>query len=82
MDRGKPSAWSSELDSLSVDYLGENLYRRLFVVCAGNTGSDLTALKEYPQYNELQDIHDPGQAWNVLTIGAYTNKVDIRDEGA
>ncbi|WP_319940452.1 S8 family peptidase [Xenorhabdus littoralis] len=82
MDRGKPSAWSSELDSLSVDYLGENLYRRFFVVCAGNTGNDLTGLKEYPQYNELQDIHDPGQAWNVLTVGAYTNKVDIRDEGA
>ncbi|MBD2780911.1 S8 family peptidase [Xenorhabdus sp. 38] len=62
MDRGKPSAWSSELDALSVDYLGDNLYRRLFIVCAGNTGSDLTSLKEYPQYNELQDIHDPGQA--------------------
>ncbi|MBI6550309.1 S8 family peptidase [Xenorhabdus sp. VLS] len=81
MDRGKPSAWSSELDSLSVDYLGENLYRRLFVVCAGNIGNDLTALREYPQYNELQDIHDPGQSWNVLTIGAYTNKIDILDEG-
>ncbi|AEY01638.1 hypothetical protein GU3_09410 [Oceanimonas sp. GK1] len=81
-DRGKPSAWSSELDSLCVDYLGENSYQRLFIVCAGNTGDDLSQLKEYPQYNELQDIHDPGQSWNALTIGAYTNKVDITDNDA
>lgn len=46
MDRGKPSAWYSELDSLSVDYLGDNLYPRLFFVSAGNTGEDLSALKE------------------------------------
>jgi hypothetical protein len=81
MDRGKPSAWSAELDALASDYMGENAYPRLFVVCAGNTGDQLTDLKEYPQYNELQDIHDPGQAWNVLTIGAYTTKTDITDDG-
>lgn len=80
-DRGKPSAWSSELDSLASDYIGENQYPRLFVVCAGNTGDDLTSLKKYPQYNELQDIHDPGQSWNAITVGAYTNKTNITDEG-
>ena len=81
-DRGRPSAWSSELDALAVDYSGENLYPRLFVVCAGNTEVNLTQLKEYPQYNELQDIHDPAQSWNVLTVGAYTNKTQITDDGA
>lgn len=80
-DRGKPSAWSSELDALAVDYSGENLYPRFFVVCAGNTEANLTQLKEYPQYNELQDIHDPGQSWNVLTVGACTNKTQITDDG-
>lgn len=80
-DRGKPSAWSSELDALAVDYSGENLYPRFFVVCAGNTEGNLTQLKEYPQYNELQDIHDPGQSWNVLTVGACTNKTQITDDG-
>ncbi len=79
-DRGKPSAWSSEIDSLASDYLGENLQRRLFMVCAGNTDGQLSDLKEYPQFNELQDIHDPGQAWNALTIGAYTRKVDIQGD--
>lgn len=82
MDRGKPSAWSSEIDSLAADYLGENLNPRMFVICAGNTGDDLTALKEYPQYNDLQDIHDPAQSWNALTVGAYTEKDQITDEDA
>ncbi|UTV98797.1 S8 family peptidase [Marinomonas rhizomae] len=80
-DRGKPSAWSSELDALAVDYSGDNLYPRLFVVSAGNTDLDLTLLKQYPYYNELQDIHDPGQSWNVITVGACTNKVQITDDG-
>ena len=79
-DRGKPSAWSATIDALAVDYLGENAQRRLMIVCGGNTGDDLTALKGYPQYNELQDIHDPGQAWNALTVGAYTRKVEMRGD--
>ena len=76
-DRGKPSSWSSTLDSLACDYLGDNQNPRLFTICAGNTGDDLTELLEYPIYNEVQDIHDPGQAWNALTIGAYTEKINI-----
>jgi len=79
-DRGRPSAWSSTVDSLSVDYLGENLNPRLITISAGNTGHDLVNLMEYPDYNQLQDIHDPGQAWNALTVGAYTNKIHITEE--
>lgn len=76
-DRGKPSAWSAALDSLAVDYLGENQTRRLFAISAGNSGDDLMAMANYPDYNLLQDIHDPGQAWNALTVGAYTEKAHI-----
>lgn len=82
MDRGKPSAWSSEIDALASDYLGENLQPRLFLISAGNADGDLTSLMDYPQYNELQDIHDPAQSWNALTIGAYTQKDIIREEDA
>ncbi len=81
-DRGRPSAWSSEIDSLASDFLGENGNPRLFLVCAGNTGDDLIALKDYPAHNELQDIHDPGQAWNALTVGAYTQKIKITEPGS
>lgn len=79
-DLGRPSAWSSTLDSLTSDYLGDNLNPRLFTVCAGNAGLQLVDLMEYPHYNETQDIHDPAQAWNVITVGAYTNKVRITEE--
>ncbi|MDZ7663004.1 S8 family peptidase [Thiohalophilus sp.] len=76
-DRGRPSAWSAALDSLAVDYLGENQTPRLFTISAGNSGDDLMAMAGYPDYNLLRDIHDPGQAWNALTVGGYTEKDNI-----
>lgn len=79
-DRGRPSAWSATMDSLSVDYLGENETPRLFTIPAGNTDGNLTEMTNYPDYNLLQDIHDPGQSWNALTIGAYTTKVNITED--
>ncbi len=81
-DRGRPSAWSSTVDSLAVDYLGDNLSPRLIIICAGNTGQNLSSLTDYPTYNELQDIHDPGQSWNALTVGAYTEKTNITEDDA
>jgi hypothetical protein len=29
--------------------------------------------------NDLEPIDYPGQAWNALTVGAFTDKVDIID---
>lgn len=34
---------------------------------------------EYPTSNKTDSIHDPGQSWNAITVGAYTNKVQIKD---
>ena len=80
-DRGRPSSWSSSLDSLAVDYLGEGANPRLFTVCAGNTSINCSLPDDfvYPGFNDLQDIHDPAQAWNVLSVGAYTSKVNITE---
>tara|TARA_R110002033_G_scaffold59417_1_gene109104 strand:+ start:117311 stop:119848 length:2538 start_codon:yes stop_codon:yes gene_type:complete len=79
-EKGRASSWSSALDSLASDYLGERKYPRLFTVCAGNT--DKISLMDYPDYyTQLQDIHDPAQAWNVITVGAYTNKVTLTESG-
>jgi hypothetical protein len=76
-DRGRPSSWSSTLDALAVDYLGEGECPRLFTVCAGNVVFDTNM--EYPNYNQLQDVHDPAQSWNSITVGAYTNKITISE---
>lgn len=81
-DFGRPSSWSSALDGLASDDLGDNSNPRLFTVCAGNTSGFIEDLLEYPQNNELQDIHDPAQAWNALTVGAYTNKVTITEDAS
>ncbi len=74
---GRPSSWSSALDSLAVDYLGEGENPRLFTICAGNAQFD--SEMNYPDHNFLQDIHDPAQAWNAITVGAYTNKITLSE---
>jgi len=71
-DNGKPSSWSAALDMLAAgtDNNGE---KRLFVVAAGNAVIE-NPKDKYPTYNLLEGIRDPGQSWNALTVGAYTEK--------
>ena len=78
-DQGKPSAWSSMLDKLACDVDGEGLSPRLFIVSGGNV-NDPNAWANYPASNGTDSIHCPGQAWNVLTVGAYTQKVNITEK--
>lgn len=80
-DRGKPSAWSSTLDSQACDTDNEWLTPRLIVVSAGNI-DDHNAWIHYPESNASDSIHDPAQAWNCLTVGAYTEKVRIIGDDA
>lgn len=80
-DRGRPSAWSATIDSLACDVLGEGLTPRLIVVSAGNL-DDLNAWRDYPNSNITEGIHDPGQSWNALTVGAYTQKINITEHDA
>ena len=79
-DRGQPSAWSAMIDSLSIDVNGYGANPQLFVVAAGNT--DNKAWTEYPHSNDTDGIHDPAQAWNALTVGAYTDLVRITEPDA
>lgn len=80
-DRGRPSAWSAALDRLASDVDGDGATPRLIVVSAGNI-DDPNAWSEYPNSNSTDSIHDPGQAWNALTVGAYTNLNHITEPGA
>ena len=75
-DRGRPSSWSANVDELASGYDDE--IRRLFIISAGNVeGSD--EFRNYPQSNITNEVHDPGQSWNALTVGAYTEKISITD---
>ena len=77
-DRGRPSAWSATIDRLAVDYENQGETLRLFVISAGNI-RDPNAWAEYPASNSTDGIHDPGQAWNALTVGAATELVHITE---
>ena len=74
-DRGRPSSWSSKLDSLAADADNGGEFPRLFVQSAGNIRDNNSWLL-YPESLSTNLIHDPGQAWNAITVGACTNKVD------
>ncbi len=68
-DRGKPSSWSGVLDQICCGVMDNN--PRLFFVSAGNTDPD--ERHKYPNSNDTESIQDPAQAWNVVTVGAYTS---------
>lgn len=90
-DRGQPTSWSAAVDALAagrsfdpstqgLDYLdeGDDSARRLFVICAGNVDGNALSVDHLVR-SDTDPIHDPGQAWNALTVGALTEKVIISD---
>ncbi len=86
-DRGKPTSWSAAVDALvsggaiapneeGILYLdgAEPGEGRLFIVAAGNVN---TTEVDHLTRSDLEMVHDPAQAWNALTVGAFTEKVTI-----
>ena len=71
--RGQPSSWSARLDDLAY---GGGTDHRLIVVSAGNIRDAIPAT-DYLDRNDISPIENPAQAWNVLTVGAYTEKCNI-----
>lgn len=71
---GRPSTWSAALDKISFGSFLDPKAPHLFIVSGGNVeylaGADAAAL--FPNRNEISSIHDPGQSYNALTVGAYT----------
>ncbi len=77
-DRGRPSAWSAAIDGLAAGTDAGGGVSRLMVVAAGN----VTDHSAYPDGNSTDGIHDPGQAWNALTVGAFTVLTRITEPAA
>lgn len=90
-EAGLPTSWSSAVDALSAGrsfdasskglvYLddGSPPRQRLFVVSAGNV--DAAVLEHgHLERSDTEPVDDPAQAWNALTVGAYTDKAVITD---
>jgi len=71
--RGRPSSWSAKLDDLTY---GNGTDHRLIVVSSGNIREPL-ASTDYLDRNDVSPIENPAQAWNALSVGAYTEKCNI-----
>lgn len=75
-DRGRPSSWSGKVDEMASGY--DDDIRRLIILSAGNVNDPEEWLR-YPESNLTNEVHDPAQAWNALSVGAYTTKTQIND---
>ncbi len=80
LDRGQPSAWSATIDKMAADSDGQGAQRQLLILSAGNAKPD--SWMHYPDANDTDAIHDPGQAWNALTVGAFTNLANVTEPDA
>ncbi|MCY1082978.1 S8 family peptidase [Archangium lansingense] len=89
-DRGQPTSWSAAVDALAAGrsfdassqglvYLddGSDPMRRLFVVSAGNVDANALQVAHLDR-SDADPVHDPAQAWNALTVGAFTNKTLVQ----
>lgn len=74
--KGRPSSWSAAIDSLAAGYLDGR--QRLLFVSAGNVTVEHKN-HDYPGANLITEVEDPAQSWNAITVGAYTEKVVIKD---
>ncbi len=72
---GRPSSWSAAIDQLAY---GDDTIRRLIVLASGNVRNGI-GRDTYLNRNDTEPIENPAQAWNALTIGAYTEKVLLSD---
>jgi hypothetical protein len=75
-DKGSPTSWSAALDQICSGACDEGRPSRLLFVAAGNT--EPSNRHEYPNNVRTESIEDPAQAWNAITVGAYTEKVTIK----
>jgi len=75
---GKPSSWSSAIDQISFGNIEDRNDRNLILVSAGNLSIQDRLLS--PLSNDDASVQDPAQAFNALTVGAYTLKDSINQD--
>ena len=77
-ENGRPSAWSAALDSQASDAMDDGKLKRLICISGGNVGLENSS--QYPNLNAVTAFGDPAQAWNAITVGAFTEKDIVTDE--
>jgi len=75
-DQGRPSSWSGAIDQITSGI--NETEKKLILISVGNI-TDFNQIANYPDSQITDSIHDPAQAWNALTIGAYTKLTTLTD---
>lgn len=76
-DHWRPTLWSAAIDQACAGALDGQ--RRLLIVSTGNLREDIG--KNYPAENHVSSVEDPAQAWNAMTVGAYTEMAWVAEKG-
>ncbi|HEX4421706.1 MAG TPA: S8 family peptidase [Kofleriaceae bacterium] len=78
LERIAPTLWSQAVDQLAF---GEG-HGRMMIVSAGNAREDhwLQLAEQHPQLQLSEKIHQPAQASNALTIGAFTSRIELPND--
>ena len=79
VSNGKPTSWSAAVDAAISHPDNPDEEHELFLVSAGNVSPSLLTEAGYPDANMISPVRTPGQAWNALTVGAYSENAFIFD---
>lgn len=79
LNDGTPTSWSGAIDSITSGANDEG-ERRLFFVSAGNVYPFELSDSAYPDSNIIHSVESPGQSWNAVTVGAYSQDLRIEEE--
>lgn len=74
---GQPTSWSAALDQIAVGVGLRHGGHHLVCAAAGNLRDVGPAVEDYPGRNDVAEIEAPAQAWNTISVGAYTSKVTM-----
>lgn len=72
---GAPTSWSAAVDAAISHPDNQGEEHELFLVSAGNVPTQRLSAVRYPDANRITPVRSPGQAWNALTVGAYSEAV-------
>jgi len=77
---GSPTSWSGEIDNITSG--AHDGKKRLILVAGGNVYPyEVCNNGGYPAVNQMKSIHSPGQAWNAITVGAYSGTATPQEQG-
>lgn len=71
----RPTSWSASIDQIA--YNNWDNWRNIVI----STWNSNIWNNDYPDFCKLSEIEDPAQAWNALTVWAFTSKCWINQNG-